>query len=730
MWTWISRRSLLKAAAWAAVPPGFFAGLPFPGGEVRADGVDYLPVTLEDVPLPRSISFNVSIPGKDPVTLHGHYWYSAKAIAAGTRCPAIIELNPYRCRDGTMYVDSKMHPWFAYNGYLAFRVDLQGSGNSTGSLTDEYTEEELAYCVQIINQVAALPICDGNVGMIGESWSAINSLMVAARDDCPSALKAVVVNCGSDDRYNDDVHYMGGAMMMDNVGWASSMWGWLPSPPDPAVVGDGWRDIWRQRIRNMSFWFEQWAGHQTRDDYWSRNSVRDHYDKVKVPVFIMSGWEDGYKNPVDFVLRGLGGLGKPVAAMLGPYGHRYPFDGAPGPRVDWLRYVVDNWWDRWLKGKPTDPSKQWPELTLWLGNSREPGTSPNFDDSGRWVAEDHEWMKRTREAIFFLTQDGTLSPTAPAEGSSITAPRALAVAGTPLDMGTSMLETSSFGNASNDDLPGDQTVDDARSLTFDSAPLEEDLTCFGYPVVKLNLSCDQPGRGDRGAPDRGESRDREIPSRQLQLPQPRLPRRRPGEAPAGAARRVCRRGGSQHLWPCLQARLEDQAGRVTLPVPHHVAGPGDTEREASRGSGRRAAGGDARASGPRSPAGRQRALFPTSAAHRLRQPGNLCADAQDDSRRLERAPGRARHGRWCTRNAGAQDLRQRPQHLRRRTRQSSRRCEGLGEFPYPRRAATLRDWLHPLRDDAAARRLDRAGGDRHPRLERETFLRRQRGLQI
>lgn len=492
MWTWISRRSLLKAAAWAAVPPGFFAGLPFPGGEARADGVDYLPVTLEDVPLPRSISFNVSIPGKDPVTLHGHYWYSAKAIAAGTRCPAIIELNPYRCRDGTMYVDSKMHPWFAYNGYLAFRLDLQGSGNSTGSLTDEYTEEELAYCVQIINQVAALPVCDGNVGMIGESWSAINSLMVAARDDCPSALKAVVVNCGSDDRYNDDVHYMGGAMMMDNVGWASSMWGWLPSPPDPAVVGDVWRDIWRQRIRNMSFWFEQWAGHQTRDDYWSRNSVRDHYDKVKVPVFIMSGWEDGYKNPVDFVLRGLGGLGKPVAAMLGPYGHRYPFDGAPGPRVDWLRYVVDNWWDRWLKGKPTDPSKQWPELTLWLGNSREPGTSPNFDDSGRWVAEDHEWMKRTREAIFFLTQDGTLSPTAPAEGSSNTAPRALAVAGTPLDLGTSMLETSSFGNASNDDLPGDQTVDDARSLTFDSAPLEEDLACFGYPVVKLNLSCDQP----------------------------------------------------------------------------------------------------------------------------------------------------------------------------------------------------------------------------------------------
>jgi len=449
--------------------------------------VSYLPVPLERVPFPKVITFTGQYGSKTPVTLVGHYWYNADLLAAGTKMPAIVELNPYRRRDGMMYVDSMMYPWFALNGYLCFRVDLQGTGDSSGIITDEYTEEELVYCGQVIEQIAKLPLCDGNVGMMGKSWSAINALMMAARDDTPAALKAVIVCCGNDDRYNDDIHYMGGAMMQDNVGWPSAMWGWTPLPPDPLIVPDRWQQRWGERIDQMAFWFQQWAGHQTRDAYWQRASVRDHYAKVKVPVFILSGWQDGYKNPVDRAVRALGELGRPVGGLIGPWGHKYPFDGYPGPRIDWLRYITTHWWDRWLKGKTPDPVTTWPPLTVWMGESREPPTDrePHYVESGAWVAEDHHWMSRTRWRQFHLAADHRLSPRVPAV-RQVYASRA------DITLGTSILETSSWGECTNDDLPGDQTADDQRAIAFTSAPLTADFACFGYPTVVLTMECDRP----------------------------------------------------------------------------------------------------------------------------------------------------------------------------------------------------------------------------------------------
>jgi uncharacterized protein len=479
----LDRREFLalgaSAAAAASCAKAAFAAGP-------CGTVDFIDVPVDVVPRPKDVAFEVAFRDGRRLTLRAHYWYHAPAMRAGKRLPAIVDFNPYRRRDGMLYVDTMMYPWFSYNEYLCFRVDLQGSGDSDGVITDEYTEDELASCVQVIEQIAALPFCDGNVGMMGKSWSAINSLMVAARDDCPAALKAIVFCCGTDDRFNDDVHYMGGAMMYDQPSWAGSMFGWLPMPPDPLVVGERWREMWRERVRALDFWFAAWAAHQTRDEYWRRTSVRDHYERVKVPVFVISGWWDGYKNPAERALRILGGMGKPVAGILGPWGHKYPFDGYPGPRVDWLRYVIPHWWDRWLKGKAPDESSAWPQLAVWLGESREPSRIPDYVERGTWVAEDHAWPERVRPHALHCGPAMTLS------AGPMPQHQAYRLSSEVLT-GTAMLESTSWGECENDDLPRDMRADDRRSLYFDTPPLEGDLACFGYPEVTLDLECSSRG---------------------------------------------------------------------------------------------------------------------------------------------------------------------------------------------------------------------------------------------
>lgn len=169
----------------------------------------------------------------------------------------------------------------------------------------------------------------------------------------------------------------------------------------------------------------------------------------------------------------------------------YPFNGVPGPIINWLPYIVEHWWDKWLKGRRPAAETELPPQTVWLGQSREPGQSgeygqnPNYVDQGRWVAEDADWPTRVQEQYFYLAPDHRLASSTFEEKGDQTSSSATVVA-------KAMPETSSFASPSNADLPGNMQDIDVQSLYFDSEPLERDLDCFGYPKVHLTLTCDQP----------------------------------------------------------------------------------------------------------------------------------------------------------------------------------------------------------------------------------------------
>ena len=262
--------------------------------------------------------------------------------AEASPVPAILEYLPYRRREGTAERDALTHPYVAGHGYACVRVDMRGSGDSEGVLTDEYLPLEQDDAVEVIAWLAAQPWCTGRVGMMGHSWGGFNALQVAARR--PPALRAILTSCSTDDRYADDIHYMGGALLLDNLRWASTMFAHNSRPPDPAVVGDRWRELWLARLRGSGLWLDTWLRHQRRDAFWRQGSVCEDFSAIECPVFAVGGWLDALLQrgaaAHGGARRAAPGPDRPVGAPLPPHGAARARRGLPSARPPLVGHVA------------------------------------------------------------------------------------------------------------------------------------------------------------------------------------------------------------------------------------------------------------------------------------------------------------------------------------------------------------------------------------------------------
>ncbi|MFF3378730.1 CocE/NonD family hydrolase [Streptomyces sp. NPDC002680] len=406
---------------------------------------------------------DVWIPTRDGRTrLHARIWRPADAVTDPV--PALLEYLPYRKSDWTAPRDAQRHPWYAGHGYASVRVDIRGHGDSEGTPGDEYDAQELADGVDVVNWLAAQPWCTGRVGMFGISWGGFNSLQIAAL--APEPLKAVVTVCSTDDRYDNDVHYTGGAVLgIDMLAWAGTMLAFAARPPDPTVVGaDRWLPMWRERLDALEPFLHTWLDHQQRDDYWKHGSVCEDYDAIGAAVLAVGGWHDPYR---DAVLRLVEQLpGDRVRGLIGPWSHQYPDRGLPpGPAIGFLQETL-RWWDQHLKGIDTGVMRE-PLLRAWINDPVPPATSYE-EMPGRWVG-DSNWPSPnvTWDTRPLGTDDTPVLVRSPQH--------------TGLDAGRFF----PFGNAS--DLPPDQREEDGRSVCFDSPVLEERVEILGRPRVRLRL---------------------------------------------------------------------------------------------------------------------------------------------------------------------------------------------------------------------------------------------------
>jgi uncharacterized protein len=413
---------------------------------------------------------NLFIELSDGCRLAARIWMPADAEEHPV--PAILEYVPYRKRDGTAPRDQTMHPAVAAHGYACVRVDIRGNGESDGLMHDEYLAQELEDGAEIISWIAAQPWCSGNVGMLGISWGGFNGLQVAALR--PPALKAVITLCSTDDRYADDIHYRGGCLLNDNLGWSAAMMAFSSRPPDPAIVGEHWREMWMDRLRNMPFLAANWLEHQRRDEFWKHGSVCEDFSDIEVPVLAVGGWADAYTNAIPRIVEG---LGKPSAGLIGPWGHKYPQIGVPGPAMDFVSEMV-RWWDRWLLQRP---GPDLPAMRAYILDGPDQGDGPD-ERAGFWVSEPSWPSPNIYSKPLFLRKGGVLAATETEE-------EALQIASPP---NTGLCGGRFYAKIGRPDLPIDQRPDDGCSLLFDSEPLGEPLVLLGAPLVELEIASDRP----------------------------------------------------------------------------------------------------------------------------------------------------------------------------------------------------------------------------------------------
>ncbi|MEQ6202466.1 CocE/NonD family hydrolase [Sulfitobacter sp. HNIBRBA2951] len=391
--------------------------------------------------------------------------------AADDPVPLILEFLPYRKRDGTCARDALTHPYFAARGYACARVDMRGNGDSHGVMEDEYTAQELSDAVEVIEWAAAQPWCNGRVGMMGISWGGFNSLQVAAL--APDALKAIITLCSTVDRFADDIHYKGGCLLNENLGWGATMLSYSSRAPDPALRDD-WREMWLERLENEPFLPATWLRHQRRDAYWQHGSVCEVFSAIKAKVLAVGGWGDAYKNTVPQLVEALDG----AKGIVGPWVHKYPHFAVPEPRIGFLQEAL-RWWDRWLKDIDTGVTDD-PDYRAYLMDGVRPAAWYT-ERAGRWIAEDTGATTHLPVQTLHLTPEGGLD----------TAPHALThTVASPAHCGAASGEYCAIWLGP--EMPGDQRSDDALSSTFTSAPLAADMDIVGAARMTLALASDTP----------------------------------------------------------------------------------------------------------------------------------------------------------------------------------------------------------------------------------------------
>lgn len=409
------------------------------------------------------------IPMRDGVQLRADH-YQPTGDVAGT----LLVRCPYGRKFPFSLVFARM---YAARGYRVILQSVRGTFGSGGVF--EPMVNEAADGADTVAWLRTQPWFTGSFGTIGLSYLGFTQWALLA--DPPPELKAAVITVGPHDLYQS-TWGVGSFALNDFLGWSHMM---AHQEVRPRIRAGLQQLTAQRRVRRAtaalplgaagrallgggSPWYESWVEHPDRDDpFWDRLRHPVALEQTRVPVLLLSGWQDLFLDQALAQFETLRERGTEVALTVGPWTHT----------------------EMLTKGLRTVSA----ESLAWLGThltgtdgpSRTNPVRVNVTGGGGW-REFPDWPPASTGRSWWLQPGGRLANSPVADGATDSASFSYDPADPTPTVGGRLLAPG--GGYQRDDALARR----ADVLAFTGEPLTEDVDVFGSPVVELAHSSDNP----------------------------------------------------------------------------------------------------------------------------------------------------------------------------------------------------------------------------------------------
>jgi hypothetical protein len=251
--------------------------------------------------------------------------------------------------------------------------------------------------------------------------------------------------------------------------WATQMQASQALPPGRRDDEGRWVDVWRERLDRLRTdrpWLFDALDHDRRDDYWRERDIP--VERIEVPTFLVCGYRDLHAaSVVDYFER----IDAPKRLLLGPWRHTMPHRGSESA-VDFRRQALA-WYDQFLGDEET-------------GVLDDPPVAYYTERDGGWRRDAGVWRTADR---FAAGDDATTLAIAPAglvPADAYGAGDGAVERTYEFDQTVGVDSMERIGMIQHTDL--DARPDDARSLVFETPPLETPLELTGEGTVSLRIA--------------------------------------------------------------------------------------------------------------------------------------------------------------------------------------------------------------------------------------------------